>query len=46
MTGVILSRMDRFAEAAGRFRRALEIEPDNALFRENLRRLQQPPPGR
>jgi Flp pilus assembly protein TadD len=36
MIGVTLSRMDRFAEAAGRFRRALEIEPDNPVTAREL----------
>ena len=34
--GVTLSRMGRFREAAERFRRALEIEPDNAAAARDL----------
>lgn len=36
MIGVALSRLERFSEAAGRFRRALEIEPDNAAAARDL----------
>jgi tetratricopeptide (TPR) repeat protein len=36
---------DREAAAAA-LEKALALEPDNALFRENLRRLRQPPGGR
>jgi len=35
---------DREAAIAA-LRQGLQIEPDNALFRENLKRLEQPPPG-
>ncbi|OGD18656.1 MAG: hypothetical protein A2W03_08665 [Candidatus Aminicenantes bacterium RBG_16_63_16] len=36
MFGVTLSRMERFPEAAGYFRRALEVEPDNAAAARDL----------
>lgn len=36
MFGITLSRMERFTEAAGYFRRALEIEPDNAAAARDL----------
>ncbi len=34
--GVILSRLERFPEAADSFRRALEVEPDNAAAARDL----------
>jgi len=36
MFGVTLSRMERFPQAADHFRRALEIEPDNAATAKDL----------
>jgi len=36
MFGVTLSRMERFKEAADYFRRALEVEPDNAAAARDL----------
>lgn len=36
MIGVTLSRLERYPEAAGRFRKALEIEPDNAAAARDL----------
>ncbi len=36
MFGVTLSRMERYEEASGYFRRALEVEPDNAAAARDL----------